>query len=96
LFPATLQRLQLAFGDHARRNGLTATLRLDLREELAVSGFAEEVSGVKFALPPRLIDILLKLPIVESWAQPARDRLGLRRPVVVAQTVVSEAEGLWE
>src|SRR5690606_24873238 len=65
-------------------------------EEGLVAGFAEEVAGVEVAFLPGLFGGLGELPVVEPGAEAFADRLMFLGPVIMAETVVGEAERLGE
>ena len=67
-----------------------------LDEEMCVLVTAEEVPGVEVAFPPGLAGTLDKLPVVETRAEAACDRLRVSGAIVMAEAVVGEAQGLGE
>ena len=51
---------------------------------------------MKVAIAPGLVRTLDELPVVEGWAEAARDRLGVFGALIVAEVVVRESQGLRE
>ena len=54
----------------------------------------EEIPGVQVAFAPRLLGALDELPVIEARAEAARDGLRVSSALIVAESVVGEAEGL--